>query len=57
MKWDGRTFYPGDSYSYYNVMWVEMGHPAYRKGLGRIAGKANPTDYPFDVGRIDITFG
>ncbi|KAH8773086.1 heterokaryon incompatibility protein-domain-containing protein [Hyaloscypha sp. PMI_1271] len=37
---DGRCYLPGDRYDYINVLWIEKGKPAYRRGLGRIVRSA-----------------
>jgi hypothetical protein len=53
---DGVEFLPGDEYRFYNVIWIEPGRPAYRKGLGRIEYKAFNKDCPLE-NDIDIVLG
>jgi hypothetical protein len=37
---DNQKYYPGDKYKFVDVLWIQPGRPAYRKGLGRIAMRA-----------------
>jgi len=53
---DEVEFLPGDEYRFCNVLWIEPGRPAYRKGLGRIEYEAVNKDCPPE-NDIDIVLG
>lgn len=44
MTMNKKKYLPGDRYEYFNVLWVQPGHPAYRRGAGKICKTAFMSD-------------